>query len=327
MEDKDIDILAFQEPYLHDGSVALLGRGNILVSSGHSNQTFTGFLIRNKHLTCQLLTSLSTEHATTISVQINSDTLYITNIYCPPSEGIEKPLDELANILTRLPDGPFLVCGDFNTKSSIWHSPVDEPRGRAVVDFIVANNLSSLNSSSLPTFSNSNGESWIDLCLGNAKAANLTEYCLTLADPTASDHSYIYIALGGTSIQHNVQIINTTNWDAFEKLLKRFWDPTGLNNITTTNDIDHAVQNLQQVIQHAYYDSTTIKTRKNSIPWWNHSLTAKRKETRKAWRHYYRENDPARKSEKKELYNRTLKDYKKLINKSSIKKRDSEIIC
>ncbi|XP_023210225.1 uncharacterized protein LOC111613142 [Centruroides sculpturatus] len=275
--EKKADIMAFQEPYLYKGKVALLGKGKIFTGNTNNQPIKTGFQILNNNLNVQLITQGCNQYITTIRVNLGLDNIYIINLYAPPSEDILSPLNDIRDLTNNLPQHPILICGDFNAKSPVWYSPIEDPRGYAVNELMAELDFHSLNTSHLPTFSSTNGKSWIDLCLGNSKLLELDIDCQTQEEISVSDHAYILTKVTGVNPPTNLSIHNITNWDYYQELLKHQWDPTGLSHIDTTTDIDFAVDQLQKAINTAFYHATRVKTNRPSAPWWNRDVEQQRK--------------------------------------------------
>ncbi|XP_023238588.1 uncharacterized protein LOC111637341 [Centruroides sculpturatus] len=176
--------------------------------------------------------------------------------------------------------------------------------------------LVSLNSSSLPTFSNSHGKSWVDLCLGNDTLARLNTNCYTMDYTSTSDHAYILTTVEYHQCRKNLIIVNQTDWASFEELVKRQWDPSCLRNLDSTWKIDQAVLHLQETIKQAFFLSTRVKPKRPSAPWWNQQLSDKRKRVWKARKKYLRSMDPVSRQAHKESYLTLFREYKTMINRA-----------
>ncbi|XP_023210493.1 uncharacterized protein LOC111613379 [Centruroides sculpturatus] len=160
---RDIDILDIQEPYVVNGKVAMLGSGKVLTLSSNNYTTKTGVVIYNKGLTAQLVTQYSNQYYTTVRVDTPWDPLFIISFYCSPDDNLRPLLDILSQTLDCLKGSPVLLLGDFNAKSHLWHSPVEDPREYLLCEFMAVFDLTSLNVSPLPTFSTSRGKSWVNV--------------------------------------------------------------------------------------------------------------------------------------------------------------------
>ncbi|XP_023212009.1 uncharacterized protein LOC111614875 [Centruroides sculpturatus] len=199
---KDVDLLVIQEPYVVNEKVAMLGSGKVLTTKCSDHRIKTGIVVYNKGLTVQLITQHSTSYFTTVRVETPRDSLYVISFYCSPDEDLGPPLEMLGKSMDCLSHNSVLILGDFNAKSHLWHSPVEDPRGFRLCEFMAMFNLTSLNESPLPTYSTARGESWVDVCLGNPTILNQDIYCSTVDHCSASDHNYIETIIKDNKIPH-----------------------------------------------------------------------------------------------------------------------------
>ncbi|XP_023222818.1 mediator of RNA polymerase II transcription subunit 23-like [Centruroides sculpturatus] len=94
------------------------------------------------------------------------------------------------------------------------------------------------------------------------------------------------------------------------------WNPGDIVNITDRAGIDKVVNELHNVIQRAYSQSTTVKTVKCTAPWWNQDLTNQRNTLRKVKKRLRKEHDLNKKQEIRNEYTTLFKNYKTAINKA-----------
>ncbi|XP_023213264.1 uncharacterized protein LOC111616058, partial [Centruroides sculpturatus] len=94
------------------------------------------------------------------------------------------------------------------------------------------------------------------------------------------------------------------------------WNPGDIVNITDRAGIDKVVNELHNVIQRAYSQSTTVKTVKCTAPWWNKDLTNQRNTLRKVKKRLRKEHDLNKKQEIRNEYTTLFKNYKTAINKA-----------
>ncbi|XP_067121288.1 uncharacterized protein [Centruroides vittatus] len=212
--------MSIQEPYIFNGQIAMFGNFRTIYQKDQNNPPKTGFVIINDNLDVQLLTQHSNNYFTTISVNLGNTTYIFISFYCPSSEDLTHPLDLLASCIQQLQHAPILITGDFNAKSHTWHSPVEDPRGYQVEEFMNQHQLTSLNTSPLPTFSSTNGDSWIDICLGSRMLTSRNITCNTLDIHSTSDHNYIEVKLDQVTPTPKYCISQSTNWDLYYNLIQ-----------------------------------------------------------------------------------------------------------
>ncbi|GIX87716.1 uncharacterized protein CDAR_617071 [Caerostris darwini] len=104
-----------------------------------------------------------TKEVVVILANIYSTDLLLASIYCPPNN-IEENLNTLRPILNKYNDFPMIILGDFNAKSRVWGQRNLGDRGSKLLPFCNQQDLNIENSpDSLPSFTSTRGESWIDL--------------------------------------------------------------------------------------------------------------------------------------------------------------------
>ncbi|XP_023216990.1 uncharacterized protein LOC111619494 [Centruroides sculpturatus] len=191
--DRQTDIIFLQEPYTYQNKIAMFGSQRSIYQQIPSEPPKSGFIIVNDKIGAHLLPQHCNNSFTTISVNLVNSFYIFISFYCPPSGDLEASLALLADSIQQLQAYPILVCSDFNANSHTWHSPVEDPRGYQVEEFLTQFQLTSLNTSTLPTFSSTNGESWINICLGSNKFVSKNIQCYTTDIHSASDHNYIEV--------------------------------------------------------------------------------------------------------------------------------------
>ncbi|XP_041986935.1 uncharacterized protein LOC121738767 [Aricia agestis] len=119
----------------------------------------------------------------------------IVGVYFSPNQNLaalERFLDVLVPLISRLTPFPVVVAGDFNAKSSAWGSPITNPKGREVEEWAVATGLSLINHGTVPTCVRWNGESVVDLTFATPDIARRIGGWRVITElETLSDHRYI----------------------------------------------------------------------------------------------------------------------------------------
>lgn len=198
--DKNINLITIQAPFKVDNKIAFFGNNLILPNSLKDLEIKTGIVVLNKNLDVMLLSQFCSRFLTTAYVKSNTLDFYLISVYVSPTDDLNSALAELGSIVGSLGDVPICICGDFNAKSHIWASPVEDNRGRDVVDFMFQFDFSSINDSSHSPFSTVNGESWINLCLANSQIIRLRPVRSTQTDDKISDHHFIDTIKGNSTI-------------------------------------------------------------------------------------------------------------------------------
>lgn len=71
-------------------------------------------------------------------------------------------LDKLDSLILYI-SSKFIICGDFNSKATLWGCPSSDRRGNKLVNWAATRDLRLLNSGKLPTFVGAQGFSIVDL--------------------------------------------------------------------------------------------------------------------------------------------------------------------
>ena len=109
----------------------------------------------------------------------------ICSIYLPPNNPVE--MEDLEDLLSQLPQ-PYLLLGDFNSRSPMWGDSTTNPKGRIIENLINRTNCSILNSGS-PTqlHMQNNSLTCIDLSICSPDA--IQDFTWSLSDDLYnSDH-------------------------------------------------------------------------------------------------------------------------------------------
>ena len=126
-----------------------------------------------------------------IVFQVRMSRLYtICNLYLPHQSQVTS--NELLNIAIQLPQ-PFIICGDFNGKHTLWGNQENNARGETIEDFLVSCDVSLLNTGQPTHFHVQSGTtSAIDLSLCSSEVAPFFEWNTSI-DLHGSDHWPILI--------------------------------------------------------------------------------------------------------------------------------------
>lgn len=126
------------------------------------------------------------------------------------------PISVFESFLLRLEQAihsqqlPVILSGDFNARSAAWGDRADVvcTRGRRLEEWVMANDLVVHNDSNgkIPSFSSSNGQSFIDLVISSRKIEKRISSCETLITETASRHRSVVFRVDGGPLSSTVQV-------------------------------------------------------------------------------------------------------------------------
>lgn len=98
-------------------------------------------------------------------VIVRFDSIYIGSVYISPNIRVsrfEEVIEDLSGAMSSL-NGPFLICGDFNSRSVSWGSPSTDRRGELLERWAATFDLSLANGVGVYTCVRPQGSSVVDL--------------------------------------------------------------------------------------------------------------------------------------------------------------------
>lgn len=137
--------------------------------------------------------------AVAVSIKIGKKRITYCSLYLPPADIIKK--EDLTGLLDQLPK-PYMVLGDFNARSTLWHmeetNTLASRRGAMIAEIIAENDIFLLDGNKNTHMSRRMGteDSHIDLSLCSTELLTLFEWDV-LDDTRGSDHHPIKL----TSVQ------------------------------------------------------------------------------------------------------------------------------
>lgn len=272
-------VLCLQETNLKMGQTAHLknyisfcrNRENPLRASGG-----VAILIRNNIENHQVNLQTHLEAiAVSIKLQIQ---ICICNIYLPDSTNFS--FHDLIHITSQLPK-PFILCGDFNSRNTLWGSSYTDSRGKIVEKMLEEPSLILLNNGSPTRHNAANGNlSAIDLSIASTSIAPRIEWN-TLPAYNGSDHWPIQLQLfhqPSESYPINKWKLKSPNWDLFSCLVDQYITENQLDllnehtPIINQTYIDELINKLSKLIIKAANIAIGKSNRhlnKRTVPWWN----------------------------------------------------------
>lgn len=151
------DVILIQEPYYTPNNhIVGCSMSDIVFSS--DTRPLCAIIVKNK--TLLPFPIKINRHRIIVNIEDKNEKITLICIYCSPSSNFTQLLFELNDDLHNLEYSNLIIGGDFNAKSSLWGKEITDQRGEELIDFIMQNNLITLNNSdSLPTFETVNGKS------------------------------------------------------------------------------------------------------------------------------------------------------------------------
>ncbi|KAI4475452.1 hypothetical protein M0802_015150 [Mischocyttarus mexicanus] len=249
MHEHKIDILAIQEPYVHNNSV---------VGMGINTKTVTD--------TKNIAKTVSTNKIKAAIVIFNKeiDVLKIEQL---------KPIDpyllHIEKILKILKRKKIIFCMDSNAKSLTWFSKQTDARGEALEDLMSQFRLHVINKySGNFTFDNTRGQENIDITVASSNCYRKIHKWKVHNSETTSDHNLITFQIETSTndvviTKNNRFNVKKANWEKYGNNLMNT-----VQTFSATNKSAAAIAaDVESAILHAAKDSIPKKTRfSKSVP-------------------------------------------------------------
>lgn len=271
-----------------------------------------------KGIQVTLLAQASNHHCITCMIHLdNSNFVIISSIYSPPPDNSPTlRTDHLFNSLTKIQVEKLVMCGDFNSHSSLWSNEAKNDRkGNELEIVLLQNDLTVLNSvTSPPTFENTQGgKSWIDISTAGSQIADNVINWRVRNDESLSFHKIITFSLNlSPSINNQVRYnFERTNWPLFnQKLSENFLckniSVERVSSVPMT-ELDILAESISVVIKDtiiSHVPSTENYKKRLLVSWWNKEISSLRKSV-----------NNARRKKQKQLTPQNIDSYRNLRNK------------
>ncbi|CAL1269232.1 unnamed protein product [Larinioides sclopetarius] len=290
--DSGADILLLQEQYTNNGKLPSfpLKWTKIFSDSGKAST-----VVINPQLSPIVV--FKDRKSIFIQVETFSGVLQIGNVYIPPSEDVDIPLNSISSS-NRICRSRLFIAGDFNSKSTLWGYQRDDSRGNALLDFAASFGLILVNNESLPTFQTRRARGTPDLCFISTELFHLVRKWEVLDIESYSDHRYILSQLDLFPHQKISERYKTTYGPhkAFQNHLKRLTCSLRpkLDKTDDSSSISSFAQTFLEEVKSLI--NKFYKKKNPSLPakvkWWSTALAVERNKLRALHRRSRNQNDP-----------------------------------
>ena len=230
------------------------------------------------HSPIKLVTPLQ---ALAVCVSFQEKEFIVSNHYTSDTHDGVPSVAQFKSIINKF-DKPFIMCGDFNGKNTLWANDENNRRGEVLEKFMFENDLALLNTD-VKTRYNIINNTWslIDLSIVHP-ALYLDFDSKVLPDPHGSDHHPIIISLNG-ELWETEKIpkwnFKRADWASFRTQCK--------NEITTDlfeNEEDEIKVFTEKLIEICSENipMTSPFHKKRSKPWFDEDCKAAKRERNKA---------------------------------------------
>ncbi|XP_023242485.1 uncharacterized protein LOC111640678 [Centruroides sculpturatus] len=216
------DFITLQEPYCIKNKPACLPT-NCTPLRGTTDYPWAVSIVANHNLSLLHHGILSTQYICCTEIVVNNHRYIVINYYSPKDLDIDILLNNIQCIMNTFNDVYFIVTGDTNAHSPAWGGERLDRRGRLLKDVFARNGLHILNNPhSPPTFTSSQGHSWIDVTACSASCyPSITNW--KVLDDSIDDHAIISFEIGTTSPinnhPHSKYNLNLANWTDLHSFL------------------------------------------------------------------------------------------------------------
>lgn len=194
-----------------------------------------------------------------IEIKHNNTCMIIATVYKPPSSNHDVFINKLNDFITHcnhIKKDNFILCGDFNIDIMNYHND-----NNALEFLNTLNSLALLPLISKPTRVTEDTATLID----NIFITNPQNYLSGILISDLSDHLPIFVILqniisnGGPHKGHNIKyrIVNDVTMQNLYDMLHQY----NFNEITNSNDCDHAVKQLSSIIDECYVATCPLKSK------------------------------------------------------------------
>lgn len=174
--------MLLQEPYVEsEGKIGIQSPITIQYKTAAEKPVKAAILILDEDLHISLHPDRSNENIAWVWIFRGSVTYTLISVYFEGTENLSAHLTQLQSALDQL--GPYstIIGGDFNARSLWWGDRLEDSRGTELAEFFLQNDLTLLNSGSIPTF---------QVYRGDASYESIVD--ITVCSPNLSDYIHLW---------------------------------------------------------------------------------------------------------------------------------------
>lgn len=138
VRDRRLDVVLLQEPYSRQGRLPHLGSWRLYYVP---ERPMAAVAVVNERVEVLFIREVSTSHHVCLKIVYGDEEMYLVSSYFQYSEEMEPHIRKWEECVTVLGHAAFVLAGDVNAKSTIWHNEIDDDRGLELEAFLEAKNL------------------------------------------------------------------------------------------------------------------------------------------------------------------------------------------
>lgn len=297
-QEVNTDFIMIQEPNIQGGKVR--GFNNSTQTIYAQGQTKVATIVLNNNFQTLFLTQYSNQNIITIEINYGLQAFYNLNVYLPPErrqtefDAILVNIQEIIKELQKT-NRPILITGDINSKATQWGNKNTDKRGKEWNKIIEENQLIIINQGDVPTYESSRGSSYIDITLTNEKLyKKVINWKVEREEELLSDHNVITFEILlekdnelNTNTRYNMK---KANWEKFKTEVQQEIMSI-VQDITIEEqkeEVNALVTKMHDKIKEITENNIPkVKTKRNTIHYWNEELEKQKQKCKKYRREYY----------------------------------------
>ncbi|MCP3662982.1 MAG: hypothetical protein GY696_10880 [Gammaproteobacteria bacterium] len=317
-----------QEPYSLHGAVRVLGNSKdskLFYKTGTSQiPEPRACVVIGSGITAVALPEFLSRDLVAVQISYKADNSTKNVVVCSAYFASDRsvPITEFQRLASHCQNKglPIVTDCDANAhNTSLWGSSDTNARGVDLEYFLTSSHLDVLNRGTVGTFHNHRREEVIDITLcTNRFSPNIFDWRVHL-DESMSDHRHIRFEIRADApLPTYYRSAKKTDWVLYRQRLGELFVELEVDAFpsATKADIDRKVGAMHEALTKAYQEACPLKRVRNkrSVPWWTDELTQLRRESRHAYKDWWKsrqESDFNLYKAAKHRYNRALTKAKR----------------
>ncbi|XP_060516906.1 uncharacterized protein LOC132696213 [Cylas formicarius] len=220
-------------------------------------------------------------------VWINYLDIVIYSCYIFPNEGEETYLRFLHHLKLSIRNqrNQCLICGDFNAKSVMWGSPINDHKGDILSEWCSELDLVMLNRGTMPTFKKGTSESFIDVSFATSRLATRILSWEVSDEENLSDHNFIFLDIKEDSVSEtnsSEQKPKQLGWSVDHTKIEEFLITLEKRLLSVKSTKDMTPKAWSEIITGAcnsiFMRKKKLGANKKPVYWWKSQTAKLRKE-------------------------------------------------
>ena len=250
-------IIFVQEPYIKKNIVSNLDPRRFNVISHIGLEKVRTCILSSKNCNILPLRQFCKGDLTAallkFNIQGNERKVIVASVYMPYDKNTLPPTAAFINLLNFCKDSnlPLLAGSDANSHHIVWGSTNCNPQGEALLDYLLASNLVTLNVGNEPTFVTSTRREVLDLTLCTLNFSHLIKNWKVTNKILTSDHRCITFHINTDHTEYpKYRNPNCTNWKKFNEHLSKSLHT--IQNINSKSDLDNTADAFNKAMTDSF---------------------------------------------------------------------------